>query len=132
MRLCPPIIPVAVGLAAFVAPASTLGALAVPGGRHLPLVTCSPGWRLISRPIDPPGLYLGGASHEHERLCAGGRDGARVAGSDHPGGGFPHSISGDGDLMLWIAPRGDGTSLVVDVRSLTAALAEVGRALAVS
>lgn len=42
-----------------------------------------------------------------------------------PGGGFPRFDRLRGELMLWIAPRRDGTPLVVDVGSLTAALAEV-------
>ena len=37
----------------------------------------------------------------------------------------------DGDLVLRVEPRPDGTPLVVDVRSLTAALAKVDPVLAV-
>jgi hypothetical protein len=37
----------------------------------------------------------------------------------------------DGDLMLRIEPRRDGTPLVVEVRSLTAALTKIGSGLAV-
>ena len=45
------------------------------------------------------------------------RDGEEIA--------YTHYESDDGDLMLRIAPCHDGTPLVVDVRSLTAARAEV-------
>jgi hypothetical protein len=44
---------------------------------------------------------------------------------------YTHYDLDDGDLMLRIEPRHDRTPLVIDVRSLTAALAEVGRVLAV-
>jgi len=44
---------------------------------------------------------------------------------------YTHYDLDDGDLMLRIEPRHDGTPLVIEVRSLTAALAEVDRVLAV-
>jgi hypothetical protein len=51
------------------------------------------------------------------------RDGQQIA--------YTHYDFDDGDLVLQIEPRYDGTPLVVEVRSLTAALAEVDRVLAV-
>jgi hypothetical protein len=42
-----------------------------------------------------------------------------------------YTVLDDGELKLRFAPRHDGTSLVVGVHSLTEALAEVGRVLAV-
>jgi hypothetical protein len=51
------------------------------------------------------------------------RDGQQIA--------YTHYDFDDGDLVLRIEPRYDGTPLVVEVRSLTAALAEVDRVLAV-
>jgi hypothetical protein len=51
------------------------------------------------------------------------RDGEQIA--------YTHYDFNVGDLMLRIEPRIDGSPLVVEVRSLTAALAEVDRVLAV-
>jgi hypothetical protein len=51
------------------------------------------------------------------------RDGKQIA--------YTHYDFENGDLMLRIEPRHDGTPLVVEVRSLTAALAEVDRVLTV-
>jgi hypothetical protein len=51
------------------------------------------------------------------------RDGQQIA--------YTHYDFDAGGLMLRIEPRHDGTPLVVDVRSRTAALAEVDRVLAV-
>jgi hypothetical protein len=51
------------------------------------------------------------------------RDGKQIA--------YTHYDFVDGDLMLRIEPPRDGTPLVVEVRSLTAALAEIDRVLAV-
>jgi hypothetical protein len=42
-----------------------------------------------------------------------------------------YDLSGNGELMLRIEPRSDGAPLVVEVRKLTEALAEVDRVLAV-
>jgi hypothetical protein len=50
------------------------------------------------------------------------RDGEQIA--------YTHYDFDDGELMLRIEPRHDGTSLVIEMRSLTAALAEVDRVLA--
>jgi hypothetical protein len=44
---------------------------------------------------------------------------------------YTHYDFDDGDLMLRIEPRHDGAPLVIEVRSLTDALAMVGRVLAV-
>jgi hypothetical protein len=44
---------------------------------------------------------------------------------------YTHYDFDDGDLMLRIEPRHDGAPLVIEVRSLTAALAEVDRVVAV-
>ena len=51
------------------------------------------------------------------------RDGKQIA--------YTHYDFDDGDLMLRIEPRRDGTPLVIEVRSLTAALAHVDQVLAV-
>jgi hypothetical protein len=51
------------------------------------------------------------------------RDGKQIA--------YTHYDFENGDLMLRIEPHHDGAPLVVEVRSLTAALAEVDRVLAV-
>jgi hypothetical protein len=52
------------------------------------------------------------------------RDGEQIA--------YTHYDFDDGDLMLRIEPRHDGTALVIEVRGLTAALAELDRVLAVN
>ena len=44
---------------------------------------------------------------------------------------YTHYGMTDGELMLLIEPRSDGSPLVVEVRCLTDALAEVARVLAV-
>lgn len=52
------------------------------------------------------------------------RDGEQIA--------YTHYDFDDGDLMLRIGPRRDGAPLVVEVRSLTRALAEANRVLALA
>jgi hypothetical protein len=52
------------------------------------------------------------------------RDGEQIA--------YTHYDFDDGYLMLRIEPRRDGTALVIEVRSLTRALAEVNRVLALA
>jgi hypothetical protein len=53
-------------------------------------------------------------------------------GAAPPARSYTHYDFDDGDLMLRIGPRRDGAPLVVEVRSLTRALAEANRILALA